>query len=112
MNDRSTASWSDEAQSDHDYEETLAFQGPCSDTLLIESIAGNDLDDSSVAIVLSRGQKTGGITHGEVDGTDTEAIFEDEDRMVSSIENAFTERQGHIPDLVELETEIHGEPIR
>jgi len=57
-------------------------------------------------------RKLGGITHGEVDGTDTEAIFEDEDRMVSSIENAFTERQGHIPDLVELETEIHGEPIR
>lgn len=104
MNDR----YSDEARSDEDEEEIEAYGESPTDPAAIESIVTEGLE-GDVAVVLPGRRAPGSIDRDDVDGTDIEAIFDEESREVDALEREMSERSEEPPDLFELGEEHHGD---
>lgn len=105
MNDR----YSDEAHSDEDEEEIEAFDAESpTDPATIESIVGEGLE-GDVAVILPARRAHGSIGRDDVDGTDLEAIFDEENREIDNLEAEMSEDGDEPPDLFELGEAHHSD---
>lgn len=87
-----------EALADQDADEARAYSGPVDDPDVIAD-AGVEAEGDLVELPARR--PAGYVPHDTVDGTDAEAIFDEEAREVSDLEDKLAEG-GDVPDLVDL----------
>lgn len=92
--------FSEEARSDGDQEEDEALSGPVTDPGTIESRVAEGLDGN--VVVYPPDPHHGSLPHDDVDGTDAEAVFEDENREVNQLEEDLETEMNGPPDLVDL----------
>lgn len=98
-----------EALADEDADEVLAYSGPVADPEVIAD-AGVEADDDLAALPVRR--PPGFVPHDTVDGTDAEAIYEEEAREVSDLEDELADSNGDAPDLVDLhDAHTGGDPF-
>ncbi|MBX7160248.1 MAG: hypothetical protein K1X95_08150 [Acidimicrobiia bacterium] len=98
-----------EALADQDADEVLAFSGPVDDPDVIADAAVEGSDDLAE---LPARRPSGFVPHDTVDGTDAEAVYEEEAREVSDLEDELSEASGEAPDLVDLhDAHISDEPF-
>lgn len=88
-----------EALADQDADEARAYSGPVDDPDVIAD-AGVEGDDDLVELPARR--PPGYVPHDTVDGTDAEAIYEEEAREISDLEDELADADGEPPDLVDL----------
>jgi len=88
-----------EALADQDATEAFDLSGDVHDPSLIADVGIEDDDDMAE---LPNRRPPGFVPHDTVDGTDIEAIFEEENREVSDLEDAMLDGGGDPPDLVDL----------
>lgn len=91
-----------EAIADKDVDELDAFEEAKTDPSNIESVTGETVD-GDLAVELPTGISPGGAFHDDVDGSDLEAIFDDESRQYGTLEEELTDEEGAPPDLVDME---------
>jgi hypothetical protein len=99
----------EEATSDEDYEELEAFADSPTDPTVIEGVVGDLVDGEDVAVVMPSRASRGDVMSRDVDGTDMEAIFEEENRELDDLDDEMSQRRGEPPDLVELHRKHTGE---
>lgn len=88
-----------EALADQDADEARAYSGPVGDP---EVIADAGVEGNDDLVELPARRQSGYLPHDTVDGTDAEAIYEEEAREVSDLEDELSEASGDTPDLVDL----------
>lgn len=101
--------FSEEARADEDQEEDEALTGPVNDPGVIESRVGEELEGN--VVVYPGDPHHGSLPHDDIDGTDAEAIFEDESREVGRLEEELEDEMRGPPDLTDLHrqhAEGHG----
>ncbi len=100
--------FSEEATNDEYQEEAEALSGPTTDPGVIESIVGETIEGDDTAVVYPTDPHHGSLPHNGADGTDAEAIFEDENRELDNLEGEISEHRSSPADLVDLH-DIHAE---
>lgn len=98
--------FSEEAIADGDQEDFEALSGPKTDPGVIESRVGERVEGD--VVVYPPDVHHGSLPHDDVDGTDAEAIFEDESRELDALEEQLESERLSPPDLVDLH-DLHAE---
>lgn len=100
----------DPLMSDSDIAEasTEADETPA-DPSNLESIVGEVTDGDDTAVVLPGAAARGSISLDDVDGTDAEAVFEEEQRETEDIESRLERRRGRMPDVYDVSRRHRGE---
>jgi hypothetical protein len=104
--------FSEEAEADADWVEAVAYDGPYEggeatiDPARIESIVGEPATEG--AVFLPAAAARGDVHRDDVDGTDAEAVFEEELREADRIEDEIGRRRDETPDVFEVGEKRHG----
>lgn len=99
----------DEATSDEDYDELEAFADSPTDPAVIEGVVSELVDDEDVAVLMPTRSSRGDVMSTDVDGTDMEAIFEEENRELDDLEDEMSQGRGDPVDLVDLHRKHTGD---
>lgn len=99
----------DEATSDEDYNELEAFTDVPTDPTIIEGVVGETVDGEDVAVIMPSARSRGQMMATDVDGTDIEAIFEEENRELDDLEAQLSAKNGRTADLYELHRKHTGD---
>ncbi|MCC7075638.1 MAG: hypothetical protein IT198_00790 [Acidimicrobiia bacterium] len=99
----------DEATSDEDYDELEAFADSPTDPAVIEGVVSELVDDEDVAVLMPTRSSRGDVMSTDVDGTDMEAIFEEENRELDDLEDEMSQGRSDPVDLVDLHRKHTGD---